>query len=234
MEDPREQLSLQRHPGARQWLDSAYARDYEVGDLEAERRRWTEEIPLHLQFNYALIYEWWKGLPDPRVTDAKVRDALDRAAGAIRRATSTPDASRCFAITRDEIWPIYQELLDEAYDREQRKQNETGQGQGQPRGQGQASQGVKDKMEKMEREQRDKHASKMIDKQEKMEESQREKAKQEMKALARNTRSPARVSRAKGERRSRRGRRGKGWRSKRAEGGIFRAEGQAARGSKAR
>src|SRR5262249_16335992 len=46
-------LGLARHPGARPWIDAAYARDYGVFDLSAERARWSREIPLHLQFNYA-------------------------------------------------------------------------------------------------------------------------------------------------------------------------------------
>jgi hypothetical protein len=71
VEDPRVNVvGLRKHPGARSWVDAAYERDYAVRDLEAERKKWAEEIPLHLQFNYALIYEWWKGEQDPRVSDA--------------------------------------------------------------------------------------------------------------------------------------------------------------------
>jgi hypothetical protein len=216
VEDPRVNIQgLQRHPGAKPWVMAAYARDYEIQDLEAERAQWAEEVPLHLQFNYALIYEWYKGQRDPRISDPKVSEALDRAADAIRRATRTGDAGRSFRIVRDEIWPIYKELVDEAYDREQQKQDGEGEGDdqnssdedsdsdssssssrssssskpgkpgkgGKPQQKKAPSDKVKEKMEEKEREQRDKHASKMVDKPEQMSQSEREKMKREMEQM---------------------------------------------------
>ncbi len=131
VEDPRVNVIglRDKHPGAREWIDAAYARDYEIRDLNAERKHWAESIPLHLQFNYALIYEWWTGRRDPRISDDRVHAALDRAADAIRRAYSTADAQRSFAIVQNEIWPIYKELVDEAYEQEQKKKQKGQQGQ---------------------------------------------------------------------------------------------------------
>ncbi|MBI3554033.1 MAG: VWA domain-containing protein [Elusimicrobia bacterium] len=130
IEDPRVNIQgTKRHPGARDWLDAAMAKDYEIKNLPAEQKRWTEEIPLHLQFNYALIYEWWTGAPDPRVTDDRVKDALAKAADPIRRAYSTSDARKSFKIIRDEVWPIYKELVDESYqDQQQKQQGQDGEG----------------------------------------------------------------------------------------------------------
>jgi hypothetical protein len=218
-------LGLSRHEGARPWIDAAYDKDYTPKDLASERERWAREIPLHLQFNYALIYEWWSGRRDPRISDKKVHDALDAAKEAIRRAYSTADARRSFDVIQHEIWPIYKELIDEAYEREQQKRKQKGQkGEGEGEGDqdqqdqdqdqdsdsqsqssssgskpGKPQQGkpgqqkqkkrqpvsddVKKEMEKKEREQRDKHASKMVDKPEKMSQEQREKAKKEMEKL---------------------------------------------------
>ena len=51
-------------------------------------------IPLHLQFNYALIYRWWTGKDDPRVTDPRVIAALKEAHPYIVKATKTRSARR--------------------------------------------------------------------------------------------------------------------------------------------
>ncbi|MFA5140357.1 MAG: vWA domain-containing protein, partial [Elusimicrobiota bacterium] len=145
IEDPRvNRLGLGRHPGSRKWVDAAYRKEYAVKDLEAERARWDAEIPLHLQFNYALIYEWWSGEPDPRVTDPRVLEALHEAESAIRRAYSAENAKRSFQIIKDEVWPIYKKLVDEAYqdamDQESGQQGDGQQGEGQ-QGEGQEGEG---------------------------------------------------------------------------------------------
>ncbi|MEK9146519.1 MAG: hypothetical protein AAB339_13005, partial [Elusimicrobiota bacterium] len=135
VEDPRvNNLGLDRHPGAKRWLAAAYENEYAIKDIEAERERW-QEIPLHLQFNYALIYRWWTGKADPRVGDERVKDALSRAAKAIARASAEPDAKKAFTIVKNEIWPIYQELLDEAS-----KDMQKGDGEGQDGQEGQEGQ----------------------------------------------------------------------------------------------
>ncbi len=138
VEDPRvNNLGLARHPGAKRWLAAAYENEYSIKDIEAERERW-QEIPLHLQFNYALIYRWWTGKEDPRVVDERVKDALARAAKAIARASAEPDAKKAFTIVKNEIWPIYQELLDEASKDMQKGDGEGQEGQeGQEGGEGQ-------------------------------------------------------------------------------------------------
>ncbi len=139
IEDPRVNIQgVKRHPGAQEWIDAAMKKDYEIKDLAAEQKRWTEEIPLHLQFNYALIYEWWSGQPDPRVTDERVKEALAEAADPIRRAYSTGDARKSFKIIRDEVWPIYKKLVDESYQDQQDKQQGDGESEDQDQ-QGQES-----------------------------------------------------------------------------------------------
>lgn len=217
VEDPRvNRLGLKRHPGARPWIDAAYERDYAVRNLAAERARWTAELPLHLQFNYALIYEWWAGVTDPRATDPKVLDALNRARPAIRRAIAASDAAASFAIVRDEIWPIYKELVDEAYEREKQKQqaqqgqdgdgqqsesdeesdsdsdsnSQSGSSSGKSKAQKRreqkekdAAKAAKEKLEKAEKEFRDKHASKVVDSPEKMSQAEREKAKKDLEKM---------------------------------------------------
>jgi hypothetical protein len=152
VEDPRiNNLGVAKHPGARGWLEAAYAKDYGIQDIDAERARWAR-IPLHLQFNYALIYQWWSGRPDPRVVDSRVLEALQKAAKPIRKAIAEKDARRAFEIIRDEIWPIYQELMKQAYDQAmQDKAEQDGEQQdgeksdekqeGQGKGQGQGEQG---------------------------------------------------------------------------------------------
>ncbi|MBI5209859.1 MAG: AAA family ATPase [Elusimicrobia bacterium] len=198
VEDPRvNNLGLGAHPGAQPWVDAAYAKDYEIRDLGLERNQW-QSIPLHLQFNYALIYEWWTGKPDPRVVDERVRDALRRADGALQRAFKAADARRAFDIVLYEIWPIYQELLDEATksEMEQRAKQQQKRQQGQGQGQGRSSDDnlsdserkelerqAKEKLEKASKEYRDKHASKVVDDPEKMSKDAREKAKREMEEL---------------------------------------------------
>ncbi|MBI4678614.1 MAG: VWA domain-containing protein, partial [Elusimicrobia bacterium] len=205
VEDPRvNNLGLARHPGARPWIESAYARDYEIRDLELERVEW-RSIPLHLQFNYSLVYEWWKGISDARVTDPRVMNALARARDAIARASKEPDAKRAFDIVLNEIWPIYRDLLDEAtrdeMDRQARqKRQKNGQKQKGQQGKHKKSkprpsdsldekdrkdveEKAKDKMQKASKDYRDKHASKVLDNPEKMSEKDREKAKKEMEEL---------------------------------------------------
>ncbi|HBL15730.1 MAG TPA: hypothetical protein DD417_02915 [Elusimicrobia bacterium] len=149
VEDPRvNNLGMAEHPGAKAWIDAAYAKDFAIQDIDLERAQWSQ-IPLHLQFNYGLIYQWWSGKSDPRITDARVLDALKRARPAIRKAAEESDAARAFELVRDEIWPIYKELLDEAYEQamkdkarqkqekqqgeksEEQDEDQQGQGQGQ-------------------------------------------------------------------------------------------------------
>lgn len=229
VEDPRvNQLGLRRHPGARPWLDKAYELDYAVKDLAAERARWTAELPLHIQFDYALIYEWWAGKPDPRVTDPRVQDALARARPAIRKAIAEKDAARSFEVVRDEIWPIYKDLVDQAYEQEkERQQAQQGQDGGEPQesdedsdsdsdsqsssssssssssksgrpSKGQAgaqkrreqkekdaARAAREKIEKAEKDFRDKHASKVVDNPEKLSQAEREKTKKDLEKLRR-------------------------------------------------
>jgi hypothetical protein len=210
IEDPRVNIQGEKkHPGAREWLDAAMEKDYAIKDLAAEQKRWTEEIPLHLQFNYALIYEWWSGQPDPRVTDERVKEALAEAADPIQRAYSTADARKSFRIIRDEVWPIYKKLVDESYQNEQDKQKGDGEGEGEEsdeqdqnqQGEGKPQQGkpgqqkqqmkkqkpvsdkVKEEMEKKEKEFRDKHSSKMVDKPEKMSDAEKEAMKKDLERM---------------------------------------------------
>lgn len=215
IEDPRVNiLGVKRHPGARKWLDAAYAKDYEIKDLAAERNQWAE-MPLHLQFNYALIYQWWSGRPDPRATDARVLEALREADEAVQRAYWASDARKSFRIIRDEVWPIYKRLVDQAYEDQQKKRGQQGEdqqegegdgegegesGDGQRQSQGkpgeskggkpQVSQSVKDKMEKAERDFRDKHASKMVDKPEKMSEKDKVQMKKDLEAMRKKMGQP--------------------------------------------
>ncbi|MFA6004140.1 MAG: AAA family ATPase [Elusimicrobiota bacterium] len=125
VEDPRvNNAGLVRHPGARPWVDAAYHKDYHIRHLDMERQAWNSGIPLHLQFNYALIYQWWAGTPDPRVTDSRVRAALRLAGPAIKRAIRMTDAGQAFIIIRDQIWPIYKQLIEEQVQDEVNKEEQ--------------------------------------------------------------------------------------------------------------
>ncbi len=176
IEDPRVNwLGLRKHPGAREWLDSALRRDFEGVDSPAEKRRFAQEVPIHIQFTHALIYEWFSARPDPRVSDPRVRAALAEAYPAIRRAYFEPDAARSFEIIKNEVWPVYKKLVDEAY---QDAENQEGQGEGE--GEGDGKQRARERMQKAEKDFRDKHASKMVDSPEKMSQEERERMKKEM------------------------------------------------------
>lgn len=218
VEDPRVNVAgLLRHPGAQEWLAVAVGRNFQIKDLNAERKRWAEEVPLHLQYNYALIYEWaadrfgWSPRRDPRLSDPRVREALDKTAEALRRAIRAKSAKLAFDIVKDEIWPVYKDLVDQAYEEEQKKQNGRGQGQGQEsdsdsdsdsdadsdsssassksrpgkpgKSKSRPSESVKAAMEKKEKDFRDKHASKIVDKPEQMSRSQRDAAKRELEKM---------------------------------------------------
>ena len=208
VEDPRvNNLGLARHPGAKPWINAAYAKDYAIHNLDEERRFWDERIPMHMQFLYALVYQWWAGRPDPRVTDPRVAEALKRAGPAIRRAIKTQDAARAFAVIRDQIWPIYKELIEEQVQdksRQNQRQNQKqdgrpndqkqdGQSQGgeSPDSDGEPSeederhqraqeQEARDQAERESKDYREKHAPSMSQDPEKMSKEQQEKAKKEM------------------------------------------------------
>lgn len=207
IEDPRVNwLGLRKHPGARDWVNAALARDFANVDDPAEIKRFREETPIHIQFTNALIFEWFGARPDPRVADPRVREALAKAYPAIRRAYFEPDAARSFEIVKNEVWPIYKELVDEAYDDAMKQEGADGQdqdgqesdqdqdGDGQQSGKSgeqskkqkakeDAAKRAKEKMEKAEKEFRDKHASKVVDSPEKMDQAARDKAKKEMEKL---------------------------------------------------
>jgi hypothetical protein len=145
VEDPRvNEQGLRSLPGARDWLDAAYGEDFRVRDLALERAAWNESVPLHLQFNYALIYRWWRGRPDPRVTNPKVIEALREASGPVRKAISEPDAAKAFDIVREDVWPIYRRLMEDSLKNEMGRQSGEGGGQGEqggPGGEGSSSGG---------------------------------------------------------------------------------------------
>lgn len=212
IEDPRVNwLGLQQHPGARPWIDGALDRDFAKVSDPAEIRRFRSETPIHIQFTHALIYEWFAARPDPRVADPRVRAALAKAGPAIRKAYFERDAARSFEIVKNEVWPIYKELVDEAYDdaakqegddgqdgqegEEQEGQEQDGQSQSGQSGKSgkpgkskkqqneEARKRAKERMEKAEKEFRDKHASKMVDSPEKMSQAERERMKKEMEKL---------------------------------------------------
>jgi hypothetical protein len=193
IEDPRvNRLGLARHPGSRKWVDAAYRKEYAVKGLEAERARWDAEIPLHLQFNYALIYEWWSGEPDPRATDPRVLEALHEAESAIRRAYSAESAKRSFEIIKSEVWPVYKRLLEQAYQDEMDKQSGQQGGGQQQEGQRKEMSAqerkeledkVRERMEEKEKEFRGKHASKTLEDPEQLSEAEKRKAAEEMKRL---------------------------------------------------
>jgi hypothetical protein len=173
-------------------VDAAYRKEYAVKGLEAERARWDAEIPLHLQFNYALIYEWWSGEPDPRATDPRVLEALHEAESAIRRAYSAESAKRSFEIIKSEVWPVYKRLLEQAYQDEMDKQSGQQGGGQQQEGQRKEMSAqerkeledkVRERMEEKEKEFRGKHASKTLEDPEQLSEAEKRKAAEEMKRL---------------------------------------------------
>jgi hypothetical protein len=156
VEDPRiNNLGLAEHPGAEPWLDAAYGKDYAISDIDLERMIWRTQVPLHLQFNYAIIYRWWTGREDPRVTDPRVKKALQAADKPLRKAFAEPDARRAFDIVLDEIWPVYEKLLLQSNEQaledaakkkrgeEEQEEQESQDKQG--RGQGQGGQGEQQK-----------------------------------------------------------------------------------------
>jgi hypothetical protein len=76
IEDPRvNNIGIRKYGGSEPWIEKLYSERYGVKNLEEEKNA-RQSQPLHLQFGYGLIYKWFTGEDDPRITNQKVKDAL--------------------------------------------------------------------------------------------------------------------------------------------------------------
>ena len=115
----------------------------------------TGKVPRYVQFGLGVIYDWYTdGKMDPRIKDPKVQEAVKKAAPHFRKAFGlkrdvmkkdltngevNTQAQEAYDIVRDNVWPIYQELvkLDKQEMAQNIQQNQQG-NQGQQGQQGQA------------------------------------------------------------------------------------------------
>lgn len=126
-------LISQRYAGVPAMMRELYR---SFTDIEARSRQLQElaeqgrDVPRTKQFGLGAIYEWASdGAVDPLVTDPLVLQALEEARPAIERATRLPpevdlrfddltpeevelEAAASYRVIRDELWPIYQRLLE--------------------------------------------------------------------------------------------------------------------------
>ncbi|MBU0503874.1 MAG: AAA family ATPase, partial [Candidatus Omnitrophica bacterium] len=116
IEDPRvNNLGVQRYTGADPWIQKLYQEKFGFDDTKIKEEIGKRQLtPLHLQFCVGLIYKWWKGENDPRIINAKVKQALSKCDKDIQAAYSTPGAEESFRIIKDRIWPVYQDLIKQS------------------------------------------------------------------------------------------------------------------------
>jgi hypothetical protein len=116
IEDSRvNNIGIKRYRGAGPWIKKLYGERYDTKNLEEERPAF-QSLPLHLQFGYGLIYKWFKGEDDPRISNQRVIDALKQCEPDIVAAYSTESSRESYEIIRDRIWPVYEKLIEEVKD----------------------------------------------------------------------------------------------------------------------
>ncbi len=100
------------HPGSRKRINRYY--DYRHREIpnravvQEKIRKW----PLHFQYFAGILWLWHKKEIDPRITDPRVREALQQTREALEKAFHE-SAKHHYEITRDALWPVVKKLREE-------------------------------------------------------------------------------------------------------------------------
>jgi len=136
VEDPRvNNWVMEKYDGAKDWLERAYYEDIPIDDqLDEKAKKKLGYTPKHVKYGLEVIKYWHLG-EFTKDLDEDIREALDETIKYAELAYETlPDtdnptekdikerAQLMYGIVYNKIWPIYQELVDKAFDEEALRQ----------------------------------------------------------------------------------------------------------------
>jgi len=132
VEDPRvNNWVMEKYDGAKNWLERAYYEDIPIDDkLDEKAKAKLGYTPKHIKFGLEVIRYWHLG-EFSKDLDEEVKEALEETIKYAELAYETlPDtkdpteediverAKLMYGIVYNKIWPVYQELVDKAFDEE--------------------------------------------------------------------------------------------------------------------